>query len=118
MIAVLGSVVDHETRCIHYHSPLDVVAIRHRCCNDYYPCHLCHEEHAGHPAVPWPVAERDTPAVLCGACRAELTIGEYLATDDCPRCGAAYNPGCRLHSDLYFEPDGWAERTEQPATVA
>ncbi|MGO4536014.1 CHY zinc finger protein [Leifsonia sp. 2MCAF36] len=99
---VLGPVVDDETRCIHYRSALDVVAIRFACCGEYYPCHLCHAEAAGHPAERWPLADRDREAVLCGVCGDQLTIAEYLETDSCPRCGAAFNPGCRLHTDLYF----------------
>ena len=100
---VLGPVVDDETRCIHYHSALDVVAIRFACCGEYYPCHLCHEEAVGHPAQQWPLADRDREAVLCGVCGHELTIAEYLAADSCPRCAAPFNPGCHLHTHLYFE---------------
>ena len=100
---VLGPVVDDETRCIHYRSPLDVVAIRFACCGEYYPCHLCHAETAGHPARQWPLEQREEHAVLCGVCGDELTISEYLAADDCPRCGAAFNPGCHLHTHLYFD---------------
>lgn len=100
---VVGPVVDDETRCIHYRSPLDVIAIRFACCGEYYPCHLCHAETADHPARQWPADRRDERAVLCGVCGHELTIADYLATDDCPECGAAFNPGCRLHSHLYFE---------------
>ncbi|WP_309081543.1 CHY zinc finger protein [Zhihengliuella sp.] len=102
MPEVLGSTVDGQTRCVHYRSVLDVVAIKFHCCRAYYPCHLCHEEHADHAAVPWPPEERDVAAVLCGVCRAELTIADYLAIESCPRCGADFNPGCRLHSSLYF----------------
>ncbi|MFP3466353.1 CHY zinc finger protein [Leifsonia sp. SIMBA_070] len=101
---VLGPVVDDETRCIHYRSPLDVVAIRFACCGEYYPCHLCHAETAGHPATQWPRQDRDREAVLCGVCRTELTIAEYLVVDACPNCAAPFNPGCRLHTHLYFEP--------------
>jgi uncharacterized CHY-type Zn-finger protein len=100
---VRGPVVDDQTRCIHYRSELDVVAIRFACCGEYYPCHACHAETAGHPAEQWPVAARGERAVLCGACRTELTIAEYLEVDDCPHCGAGFNPGCRLHTELYFE---------------
>ena len=100
---VLGPVVDDETRCIHYHSALDVVAIRFACCGEYYPCHQCHAETAGHPAQVWPLSRRDQEAVLCGVCGGELTIAEYLTTDSCTRCGAAFNPGCHLHTHLYFE---------------
>lgn len=48
---ILGSPVDEQTRCIHYRTPLDVVAIRFRCCRESYPCHLCHAESTGHPTV-------------------------------------------------------------------
>lgn len=103
MPRVLGSLVDDQTRCVHYRTPLDVVAIRFRCCCEYYPCHLCHQEGAGHPAVQWPLEEQDAAAVLCGVCRAELAIRDYLAVTACPRCAAPFNPGCRAHARLYFE---------------
>ncbi|RXZ49808.1 CHY zinc finger protein [Agromyces binzhouensis] len=103
---VLGAVVDDETRCVHYRTDVDIVAIRFACCGEYYPCHLCHEEAAGHPARQWPIAERDAHAILCGACGAELPIASYLGVDACPECGAAFNPRCRLHAHLYFETEG------------
>ncbi|WP_127795114.1 CHY zinc finger protein [Agromyces sp. LHK192] len=100
---VLGPTVDDQTRCIHYRTPLDVVAIRFACCGEYYPCHACHAETAGHEARQWPRARRGERAILCGVCGCELTIDEYLATDACTRCGAPFNPGCALHADRYFE---------------
>ena len=102
---VLGPTVDAQTRCVHYRTHLDVIAIRFACCDEYYPCHLCHAEAAGHPAHTWPAAERDRHAVLCGVCGTELTIAEYRRTQDCPACSAAFNPGCSLHAHLYFDPD-------------
>lgn len=100
---VRGPVVDDQTRCVHYRTPLDVIAIRFACCGEFYPCHLCHAEAAGHPAEQWPVAERGERAVLCGVCRATLSIAEYLAADSCPACAAPFNPGCKLHTELYFQ---------------
>lgn len=100
---VRGAVVDDMTRCVHYRTAVDIVAIRFACCGEYYPCHLCHEEAAGHPARQWGVEERDTKAVLCGACGEELTIADYLASSSCPECGAAFNERCALHAHLYFE---------------
>ncbi len=102
-VVVRGATVDDQTRCAHYASPLDVVAIRFRCCGEYYPCHLCHEEAAGHPAERWPASEFDARAVLCGVCRHELTIAEYQAATACPHCGARFNPRCASHSHLYFD---------------
>lgn len=102
-IAVRGSVIDEHTRCIHYHSTRDVIAIKMKCCNEYYPCIDCHTETAGHPAAVWSATEFDTKAVLCGACNTELTIAEYLQSGhQCPVCQASFNPGCSNHYHYYF----------------
>jgi len=102
--AVFGVDLDPQTRCAHWRSPLDIVAIKMRCCGAYYACHDCHAALADHPAAVWPRSEHDEQAVLCGACGSELTVAQYLAcVDRCPACGAAFNPGCRLHRHLYFE---------------
>ena len=101
---VFGLELDPQTRCVHWRSPLDVIAIRMRCCGDYYACRECHDALAGHAAAVWPQAEWDERAVLCGVCGGELTVAEYLACENrCPACGAPFNPGCRLHHHLYFE---------------
>ena len=102
-IRVLGATVDDQTRCVHYRGPLDVVAIRFHCCREFYPCFRCHAEAADHAVSAWPRVEFDAPAVLCGVCRATLTIAEYLRTDGCTACGAAFNPGCSLHHSIYFD---------------
>jgi uncharacterized CHY-type Zn-finger protein len=103
---VSGRGLDPQTRCAHWHSPLDIIAIRMKCCGAYWACRECHDELAGHEAQVWPTAEWDQPAILCGACKAELTINAYLACDSrCPRCGAGFNPGCAKHKHLYFEAD-------------
>ena len=102
---VLGATVDDETRCIHYRTPLDVVAIKFACCGQYYPCHACHEEAADHEVRVWPRAAFGERAILCGVCRSELTIETYrapAAAPSCPSCGAAFNPRCALHADRYF----------------
>jgi uncharacterized CHY-type Zn-finger protein len=101
---VRGVDLDAETRCAHYHSPLDIVAIKMRCCGDYYACKDCHEALAGHAIRVWPCAEWVEAAILCGACGEELSIAAYLAAGDrCPACGAPFNPGCRHHYHFYFE---------------
>ena len=103
-VPLRGIDVDAETRCAHWDSPVDVIAVRFGCCETYYPCVSCHDEATDHEAEPWPRARFDEPAVLCGVCRERLTAREYLASDDaCPSCGAAFNPGCRAHHDVYFE---------------
>lgn len=100
---IRGKTVDDQTRCAHYATAEDVITIRFRCCGDYYPCHLCHEECADHPPEQWHLDERDRLAVICGVCRTELSIAAYLTVTACPSCGAAFNQGCRLHTHYYFE---------------
>jgi uncharacterized CHY-type Zn-finger protein len=100
---VWGVGVDGMTRCAHYHGPVDVIALRFKCCGRFYPCRECHDEVAGHTAELWQEPEREVHAVLCGACGTTLSIADYLAcAHRCPRCGAAFNPGCALHRHLYF----------------
>ncbi|QLG48076.1 CHY zinc finger protein [Natrinema halophilum] len=101
---VHGVEVDSETRCSHYRTDSDVVAFKFACCERYYPCFRCHEAVSGHEAVPWPRDRFDEPSVLCGVCDGELTVPEYLESDyRCPACGAAFNPGCSNHAELYFD---------------
>lgn len=103
-VTVHGVELDPNTRCRHYRSALDVIAIRMRCCATYYACIDCHVELAGHPAAVWLRSEWDCPAVFCGVCGTEMTVNQYLhAGDRCPNCAAAFNPGCRNHYHLYFE---------------
>lgn len=103
-IKVKGKLVDDNTRCTHYHSILDIIAIRFKCCNEYYPCYECHEEEAGHQAIIWKKDEWNTKAILCGQCKHEMTIKEYFnSNNQCPYCKAAFNPGCSKHYPLYFE---------------
>jgi uncharacterized CHY-type Zn-finger protein len=102
---VHGIDLDAETRCGHYRSPLDIIAIKMKCCCEYYACKDCHIALASHEIKVWPRSEWDHPAVLCGRCRAELTIAEYLGcSNKCPHCDANFNPGCRNHYQFYFEP--------------
>ena len=100
---VLGVDVDAESRCRHWHSPHDVVAMKMACCDVYWACIDCHAELAGHAAVRRPLGD-PSPAAMCGACGHEMAAADYLACGDrCRVCGHAFNPGCRLHRHLYFE---------------
>jgi uncharacterized CHY-type Zn-finger protein len=100
---VYGLELDPQTRCAHWHSARDIVAIRMKCCGRYYACKDCHDALAGHPIERWPESEWDQKAIRCGACGAELAIHEYLkAPDACTRCAALFNPNCRLHHHFYF----------------
>ena len=100
---VYGQTIDDQTRCIHYRTLTDVIAIKFYCCRRYYPCHLCHEASAGHAPLQWPVSQHDQKALLCGVCSAELSISSYFVVHACPTCSAPFNDGCRLHRHLYFE---------------
>ncbi|HEY1659524.1 MAG TPA: CHY zinc finger protein [Candidatus Sulfotelmatobacter sp.] len=100
---VRGVGLDAQTRCAHYHSPADVVAIKMRCCGVYYACKDCHAELAHHPIEVWPESEWEQKAILCGACRSELSIFEYLQSGyRCPICGTDFNPRCQNHHRYYF----------------
>jgi uncharacterized CHY-type Zn-finger protein len=101
---VHGVDLDPNTRCLHYHGPTDVIAIKMRCCDSYYACVACHAALAAHPAKVWPRSEWNRKAVLCGVCGAEMTVLEYMDSGNrCPSCSAPFNPGCRNHYHLYFE---------------
>nr|WP_100349974.1 CHY zinc finger protein [Luteimicrobium subarcticum] len=100
---VRGATVDDETRCVHWASPLDVVALRFWCCGTWYPCHTCHEEDADHRALPRPRAAWGEESALCGVCGHRMTTPEYRSSSACPRCTAPFNPGCAAHDHLYFE---------------
>lgn len=101
---VRGINLDEETRCDHYRTFLDVIAIRMKCCGVFYACKDCHQALADHPLAVWPKAEWNQKAVLCGTCGYEMSVEEYLASGyGCPGCSAAFNPGCRKHAHFYFE---------------
>ncbi|HEY2358568.1 MAG TPA: CHY zinc finger protein [Phenylobacterium sp.] len=100
---VRGLSLDPQTRCAHWRSELDIIAIKMRCCGTYYACRECHDELAGHDAAVWPAEEFDQLAILCGACGAELSVATYLGCESqCPHCRASFNPGCHKHRQFYF----------------
>ncbi len=103
---IRGVDLDAETRCAHYGTPRDIVAIRFGCCEAYYACFKCHEELASHPAEPWPTDRRNERAVYCGVCENEMTAAAYISAVACPNCESPFNPGCQNHYPLYFE---WAD---------
>ena len=55
---IKGKPVDKQTRCEHYQSELDIIAIKFKCCNDYYPCFSCHAETTRRI---WPVLKANQP---------------------------------------------------------
>ncbi|WP_416825414.1 CHY zinc finger protein [Ectobacillus polymachus] len=103
MVNVYGFTVDNQTRCKHYATEKDIIAIKFKCCNTYYPCYKCHEECEDHPIVVWKKEEFDKLAILCGVCKTEHTIQQYMHANHCLHCGSTFNEGCRKHYHLYFE---------------
>lgn len=100
---VFGLQLDPQTRCLHYHTALDIIAIKMRCCGVFYACKDCHDALAGHRLEPWPHSEWHEHAILCGACHGTLSISAYLACNSqCPHCHAPFNPACRNHYRFYF----------------
>lgn len=99
--------IDQQTRCTHYHSTSDVIAIKFKCCNQYYPCYQCHEEDADHASALWPLSDFNKKAILCGVCKTELTIHQYMNSHNtCPHCETSFNPNCARHYHLYFDSKG------------
>ncbi len=37
MVTIYGDLIDKETRCIDYHGPTDIVALKCFACQKYYP---------------------------------------------------------------------------------
>ncbi|PSP75020.1 hypothetical protein BRC86_04575 [Halobacteriales archaeon QS_3_64_16] len=102
-VPVRGIAVDSETRCSHYRTDWDVIAITLPCCETFFPCFECHETYCEHEAERWPPDRFDERAILCGVCDSVLAIETYLASEHrCPHCEAAFNPGCTNHWDRYF----------------
>ena len=101
---VYGVDVDEQARCAHWHSPLDVIAIKFKCCGRWFPCFNCHTAIADHDSEVWPASEFSEQAILCGVCGHQLTIAEYLQSGStCTDCKSRFNPGCAKHYHLYFK---------------
>ncbi|MEX3623139.1 CHY zinc finger protein [Viridibacillus arvi] len=100
---VYGLVVDDKTRCLHYHTDKDIVALKFKCCNKYYPCFECHAACELHEPEVWAKNESDELAALCGICKKEHTITEYVGTNHCLQCGSRFNERCEAHYHLYFD---------------
>ena len=103
-LKIKGKPIDEFTRCVHYHNEFDVMAIKFKCCLEFYPCFECHEETANHPAEVWPKSQWNENAVLCGRCKRVMSILDYLeSSKECIHCNGAFNPECANHYHLYFD---------------
>lgn len=96
--------MDREGRCKHYHSALDIVAIKFKCCNEFYSCIYCHLESENHTPSKWSYSEFHVEAIFCGSCQSKMSISAYLACNyECPNCHSPFNPKCKNHNHFYFE---------------
>ncbi|CUM63032.1 uncharacterized protein PRCAT00000594001 [Priceomyces carsonii] len=100
-------IVDTNTRCEHYQSKLDIICIKFKCCDVYYPCFQCHNKinRSLHKTERWSKLDlKAEKVILCGFCFNELLFEEYSKSDYyCVYCNSKFNPKCALHYDLYFD---------------
>ncbi|KAI5959805.1 HOT13 [Candida pseudojiufengensis] len=103
-ITIKGQLVDNQTRCIHYHTPVDLIAIKFKCCPKlYYPCFKCHEELNNHSIEKYDIKDKTEEVIICGNCFNTMTIENYInCNSKCPYCKSIFNSKCSLHYDLYF----------------
>ncbi|MEM6803015.1 MAG: hypothetical protein AAF696_16540 [Bacteroidota bacterium] len=102
---VWGINPDAQSRCKHWHSEVDIVALRMPGDDHFYPCHECYEAIHGEAPPPWPKESFESAqAILCGNCAHLMTVKTYWASNNqCPNCSHAFNPGCAKHYHHYFE---------------
>ena len=67
--AVQGIDVDAQTRCAHWQGPMDVIALRMKCCGAWFPCFECHAALAITPrrSGHWPSALRAPSSAVSAA---------------------------------------------------
>lgn len=108
---IKGILVDEDSRCKHWHSKLDVIALKFKCCPAvYYSCYSCHEETnpADHVVEKYDlVADKNKNLVICGICKTEMTFDQYKNLEEdgilkCYNCKSHFNPGCKYHYQAYF----------------
>ncbi|EGW30027.1 uncharacterized protein SPAPADRAFT_144251 [Spathaspora passalidarum NRRL Y-27907] len=104
-LTLKGQLVDKHSRCIHYHTTIDIIALKYKCCQTYYPCFQCHQELTNHKVEKYNLTDLESiKVVLCGECYNELLFDEYKNNQmKCVYCHHEFNPGCSLHYDLYFD---------------
>ena len=102
MVQAQGLLVDDESRCVHYHSEKDIVALQCYECKKYYACYQCHDTLESHVFSPYPLILKEARPILCGSCKTLLSYEEYTEKGTCPFCNAQFNPACQKHHSIYF----------------
>ncbi|WP_165242768.1 CHY zinc finger protein [Corynebacterium lizhenjunii] len=103
MSITIHGAIDGQGRCEHWHSEVDVVANRCATCGMWWACSLCHTQASDHAFGPMPL---DAPAAACGVCGLQMDYRAYRQAQQkhcCPGCGHGFNPGCALHTEIYFQ---------------
>lgn len=98
-LQIYGKLIDNCGRCVHYGSPLDIIANRCAECGKLYACYKCHNEMESHPFKPQKSSEGET--VICGNCRTLFSYKEYSRLSCCPVCQSEFNPRCSAHKCIY-----------------
>ncbi|MGT2908167.1 CHY zinc finger protein [Streptococcus dentiloxodontae] len=101
-VAIYGLLVDRQSRCQHYQTDLDIVALKCFGCQRYYACYLCHDTLENHSYQAYPSSYSRDKAVVCGVCYYEMTIEHYQKSKACPNCQSRFNPNCAKHRNIYF----------------
>lgn len=97
---IYGIKIDQQSRCIHYHTKNDIVALMCRQCQKFYACYKCHDELNNHTFRP--VYANQVHNILCGNCRSLLKYNQYKL-NYCPYCQHSFNPKCIIHHSIYFK---------------
>src|SRR5699024_8847876 len=103
MVKIHVLTVDDESRCTHYHTPLDIIAIKFKCCNKFYSCYKCHNENENHEIIRWEKDEFDEQAIICGVCNQTRSTNDYMLSEVCQHCSAIFNHRCKYHHHIYFK---------------
>ncbi|CCC71641.1 hypothetical protein NCAS_0H03310 [Naumovozyma castellii] len=110
MDLIHGDLIDNESRCTHWHSNLDIISLKFKCCPGiYWACYQCHQEQTTHPLQKFDlILDKDVPVIICGHCYQQMTFDQYQHFNaknqlSCSHCNALFNPGCQLHYHLYFD---------------
>ncbi|QLG74721.1 hypothetical protein HG535_0H00460 [Zygotorulaspora mrakii] len=104
MPRIKGKLVDQQSRCVHWNSPLDIVGLKFKCCESFYACYSCHKELTDHKIEKYDLLENaNGKFIKCGVCNEELTFREYTRSLSCLHCKSNFNPMCKLHYHLYFD---------------
>lgn len=103
MVKVYGLFIDNEIWCIYYYLFLDVIVIKFKCCNKYYLCYKCYNEYVFYIIERWVENEFDEKVIMCGVCKYEMCICDYMMVEMCFCCKVYFNSCCKFYYYLYFE---------------